>query len=102
MPYSYWRDWASRDGVAMAKRFARPDARAARNARLPGDRRGLRDLARRRSTRSAYVELVTISGVNHLFIAGHGAPSPLEYKVDNHVDARVMAKLSAFVLQRRD
>lgn len=43
------------------------------------------------------VELVTVGGVDHLFIAGHGPPTPLEYKVDNHVDARVIAKLVSFV-----
>jgi hypothetical protein len=49
--------------------------------------------------KAPYAELVTVKGVNHLFIAGRGAPSPLEYKVEDHVDARVVAKLSAFVLQ---
>jgi uncharacterized protein len=101
MPYSYWRDWASRDGVAMVKRFARPTLvmHGTRDYQVTSE-----DFATWQDAldKESYVELVTISGVNHLFIAGHGAPSPLEYKVDNHVDARVVAKLSAFVLQRRD
>jgi dienelactone hydrolase len=96
MPYSYWRDWASRDGVAMVKRFARPTLvmHGTRDYQVSsGDfatwQEGL--------TKEPYVELVTLERVNHLFIAGRGAPSPLEYKVENHVDARVLAKLSAFV-----
>jgi uncharacterized protein len=101
MPYSYWRDWASRDGVAMVKRFARPTLvmHGTRDYQVTSE-----DFATWQDglDKERYVELVTISGVNHLFIAGHGAPSPLEYKVDNHVDARVVSKLSAFVLQRRD
>ena len=93
---SYWRDWASRDGVAMVKRFARPTLvlHGTRDYQVTPDdfavwQRGLRD--------ESYVELVTVSGVNHLFIAGRGPPTPLEYKVDNHVDARVVAKLASFV-----
>jgi len=98
MPYAYWRDWASRDGVAMAKRFARPvlvlhgtrDYQVT-DADFVTWHDGLAN--------EPQVELVTIGGVNHLFIAGQGVPSPLEYKVDNHVDARVVAKLAAFVLR---
>jgi hypothetical protein len=96
MPYSYWRDWESRDGVAMVKRFARPTLvlhgtrdYQVRDADFAVWQRGLRD--------ERYVELVTVGGVNHLFIAGRGAPTPLEYKVDNHVDPRVIAKLVSFV-----
>lgn len=96
MPYSYWRDWASRDGVAMVKRFARPTLvmHGTRDYQVTDHdfavwQRGLRD--------QAHVELVTVGGVNHLFIAGRGPPTPLEYKIDNHVDARVIAKLVSFV-----
>jgi pimeloyl-ACP methyl ester carboxylesterase len=101
MPYSYWRDWASRDGVAMVKRFARPTLvmHGTRDYQVTDD-----DFATWQDglANEPYAELVTIGGVNHLFIAGYGVPSPLEYKVDNHVDARVISKLGAFVLRRRD
>ncbi|HUS33443.1 MAG TPA: alpha/beta fold hydrolase [Kofleriaceae bacterium] len=96
MPYSYWRDWASRDGVAMVKRFARPTLilHGTRDYQVTDEdfavwQRGLRD--------ESHVELVTVTGANHLFIAGQGQPTPLEYKVEAHVDARVIAKLVAFV-----
>jgi pimeloyl-ACP methyl ester carboxylesterase len=96
MPYSYWRDWASRDGVAMVKRFARPTLvmHGTRDYQVTDQ-----DFATWQDglSKEPYAELVTISGVNHLFIAGHGVPSPLEYKVDNHVDARVVSKLTTFV-----
>lgn len=96
MPYSYWRDWASRDGVATVKRFARPTLvmHGTRDYQVSAD-----DFATWRDGLASepYVELVTIAGVNHLFIAGHGTPSPLEYRVESHVDARVVAKLTAFV-----
>jgi dienelactone hydrolase len=95
MPYSYWRDWASRDGVAMVKRFGRPTLvmHGTRDYQVSsGDFETWHDgLAK-----EPYVELSTIGGVNHLFIAGKGTPSPLEYRVESHVDPRVLAKLAAF------
>lgn len=97
MPYSYWRDWATRDGVAMAKRFAR------RVLVLHGTRdyqvtsadfttweTGLRG--------EKLASLVTLPDVNHMFVAGRGAPSPLEYKVPGHVDVRLIAHLVQFAL----
>jgi pimeloyl-ACP methyl ester carboxylesterase len=100
MPYSYWRDVANHDGVAMVKRFARPTLvmHGTRDYQVTSD-----DFAAWQDalTNEPYAELVTVKGANHLFISGHGAPSPLEYKVENHVDARVLSKLSAFVLLAR-
>lgn len=96
MPYAYWRDWASRDGVAMVKRFARPTLvmHGTRDYQVTSA-----DFATWREGlgKEKSVELVTITGVNHLFMAGTGTPTPLEYKVDRHVDPRVIAKLVAFV-----
>jgi pimeloyl-ACP methyl ester carboxylesterase len=100
MPYAYWRDWGNRDGVAMVKRLARPTLvmHGTRDYQVTSD-----DFAMWRDglAKETYAELVTVQGVNHLFIAGHGAPSPLEYKIENHVDARVVGKLAAFVLKPR-
>lgn len=101
MPYSYWRDWANRDGVAMVKRFARPTLvmHGSRDYQVTSQ-----DFATWRDglSKESYAELVTVEGVNHLFIEGHGVPSPLEYKVENHVEPRVLSKLRAFVLQAGD
>jgi hypothetical protein len=100
MPYSYWRDLGNRDGVAMVKRFARPTLvlHGTRDYQVTSD-----DFAVWRDglARSPFVELATVGGVNHLFIEGHGTPSPLEYKVESHLDPRVLAKLHAFVLRPR-
>ncbi len=96
MPYSYWRDWASRDGVAMVKRFARPTLvlHGTRDYQVTSA-----DFATWRDglANESYVDLATISGVNHLFIAGNGPPNPHEYKIDNHVDPRVITKLVELV-----
>lgn len=95
-PAAYWRDWASRDGVAMARKLSRP----------PLIRRGERDyqvieedlVVRRKGLPSA--EVVTIPGSNHLFIEGTGKPNPAEYQRSGHVDARVVYQLSAFIAGR--
>jgi pimeloyl-ACP methyl ester carboxylesterase len=98
MPYSYWRDWASRDGIAMVKRLARPTLvlHGTRDYQVTSD-----DFAAWRDglAHESYAELATVGGVNHLFIAGHGTPSPLEYRIESHVDPRVLAKLASFVTQ---
>ena len=85
----------------MVKRFSRPTLvmHGTRDYQVTSD-----DFATWRDglAKETYAELVTVKGVNHLFIAGHGVPSPLEYKVETHVDARVLSKLSTFVLHTHD
>jgi hypothetical protein len=43
------------------------------------------------------VEFVELPKLNHLFIAGEGAPSPKEYEVPSHVAAEVLERLVKFV-----
>ncbi|MCP3065565.1 alpha/beta fold hydrolase [Myxococcus sp. K38C18041901] len=95
-PAAYWRDWASRDGVAMAKKLARPPLilRGERDYQVVEE-----DLAVwRKGLPSAGV--VTIPGSNHLFIQGTGKPNPAEYQRPGHVDARVVDQVSAFIAGR--
>jgi uncharacterized protein len=94
IPFTYWRDWAARDGVAMARTFGRPVLV------LHGDRDyqvTAEDFATWRTGLAGRAELVTIRGANHLFIRGTGTPGPAEYKVPGHVDEGVVARLVAFV-----
>lgn len=96
MPYAYWRDWANRDGIAMAKQFGR------RVLVLHGDRDYQvtdEDFAlwRRGLAGVKTAQVVSLTGDNHLFITGRGTPTPLEYKVPAHVDARVIAQLVAWL-----
>ncbi|WP_223785441.1 S9 family peptidase [Myxococcus sp. AS-1-15] len=92
-PAAYWRDWASRDGVAMARKLARP----------PLILRGERDYQVTEEDLAVWkkglpqAEVVTIPGSNHLFIQGTGKPGPAEYQTPGHVDARVVDRLSAFI-----
>lgn len=43
------------------------------------------------------VEIVTMTGLNHLFILGSGKPGPAEYDTPGHVDGRVIDRLAAFI-----
>lgn len=96
--YEYWRDWASRDGIAMVKKLAKP------TLILRGDRdyqvidediklwqQGLKEVA--------HVEIMTLPQLNHLLIAGTGKPGPSEYEIPGHVDAAVIDKLADFMGQ---
>lgn len=96
-PQSYWRDLASRDGIAAAKKLGKPVLllRGDRDYQVIEEdtaawRKGLGD--------AQGIEIATIPGANHLFIAGTGKPGPREYETPGHVDGRVIDKLSAFLL----
>ncbi|MGE5177895.1 MAG: alpha/beta fold hydrolase [Bacteroidota bacterium] len=95
-PGSYWRDWAARDGFAMARKLGKPILIL----------RGERDYqvedvdveAWRKALGGApNVEIVTLPALNHLFIAGTGKPGPSEYETPGHVDRVVIDKVAAFV-----
>jgi dienelactone hydrolase len=95
-PQSYWQDWARRDGIAMAKKLARPVLilRGERDFQVAADdvetwRKGL--------SGTPNVEIVTIPGLNHLFVQGAGRPSLAEYDTPGHVDVRVIDKIASFI-----
>jgi len=97
-PASYWNDWASRDGVAMAKKLSKPTLilRGERDYQVTEDdvatwRKGLQGLSN--------VEIVLLPGDNHLFVHESGKPGPAEYDVASHVDGAVIDKLAAFLLR---
>lgn len=96
VPAAYWRDWASRDGVAMAKQLARPILilRGDRDYQVTDEdldawRRGLQGYPR--------VTFSIIAGANHLFIKGTGKPGPAEYYAPGHVEPAVIVQLAAFM-----
>lgn len=95
-PASYWQDWASRDGVAMARKLQRPILimRGERDYQVTDE-----DMATWREGLAgvADVELVTVPGNNHLFIEGTGKPGPAEYEIPSHVDQQVVEKIVAFI-----
>lgn len=95
-PASYWKDWASRDGIAMTRRLGRPILimRGDRDYQVTEE-----DVAAWKKGLSAVsnVELMTVPGANHLFITGTGKPGPAEYEVPGHVDQGVIEKLSSFL-----
>ena len=99
VPQSYWQDWAGHDGVAMAKKLGRPVLllRGERDYQVTDAdvetwRKGLSGVPR--------VQIVTLPGLNHLFIEGSGKPGPAEYDKPGHVDARVIEKIASFMAPR--
>jgi hypothetical protein len=99
IPYAYWRDLASRDGVAMAIALGKPVLvlHGDRDYQVTAD-----DLAiwKRGLAGTRHVELATFSGNNHLFIRGTGTPGPAEYKLPGHVDERVIDRVIGFIRRR--
>ena len=99
VPQGYWRDVSSRDGVGTAKKLGKPVLilRGDRDFQVLEEdietwRKGLAGLKG--------VEIVTLPGLNHLFIAGEGKPGPAEYQKPGHVDGRVIDKLAGFLGSR--
>ena len=95
LPATYWRDWANRDGIAMARQLRRVLV-------LHGDRDyqvTAEDFAiwRRGLAGVRGAELVSLPGDNHLLIRGTGQPTPLEYKVPGHLDERAFARILAWL-----
>jgi dienelactone hydrolase len=99
-PASYWQDWASRNGFAMAKRLRTPILilRGERDYQVTDE-----DLAtwKQELAGVANVEFVTTSGDNHLFIKGTGKPGPAEYEIPGHVDENVIEKVASFLLGKK-
>ncbi len=95
-PQSYWKDLAAHDGIGMAKKLGAPVLvlRGDRDYQVievdvDAWRKGLAGVPN--------VDIVTLPGLNHLFVAGSGKPGPAEYEKPGHVDARVIDKLAAFI-----
>jgi dienelactone hydrolase len=99
-PRSYWRDWASHDGVATARKLARP------TLILHGERdyqiTSLDiDAWRQGLAGQKDVTIVSLPELNHLFIAGSGKPGAQEYAIPGRVDAGVVERIAEFVKRTR-
>ena len=95
MPASYWRDWDTHNGIAiaMAKQLGRPILvlQGTRDYQVTRD-----DLAVwQHGLRGA--RFVVLPSDNHLMITGRGQPNPTEYKIPGHVDPRAIAALVALI-----
>ncbi len=96
MPAAYWRDWAARDGVGIARSLRVPLLllRGERDYQVTSEdlalwRKGLGGVPR--------VDIVELPALNHLLIPGTGKPGPAEYEVPGHVDVAVIERVGAFV-----
>jgi len=93
---AYWREWAARDEIAMAKKLGRPILilHGERDFQVVDEdiaswRKGLAGIPS--------VEFATFPGLSHLFIKGEGKPGPSEYDIPGHVEPAVIERLHAFV-----
>lgn len=93
---AYWVDLLARDEVAVARQLHVPILilRGERDYQvldedIEGWRKGLAGLEN--------VRFEILPSLNHLFIAGTGAPGPAEYTKPGHVDPKVIEDIAAFV-----
>jgi dienelactone hydrolase len=96
LPQSYWRDWASRDGVAMAKQISGPVLI------LRGDRDIQVEDADIEVWRNGLagrpnVEIATMPQLSHFLIPGSGKPTPAEIMVPGFVDQALVERVATFV-----
>ncbi len=98
---AYWLDLRGYQPAQVAKTLSMPllvlqgerDYQVSPTADFPGWETALAD--KPNATLKLYPKL------NHLFIAGEGAPNPDEYNTPGHVDAGVVSDIGAWVLQQK-
>lgn len=99
-PAAYWQDWASRDGIATARKLDEPILvlRGERDYQVVEEdfRAWQAGLAGH-----AGAELHTLPGDNHLFIRGTGKPGPAEYATPGRVDDAVLDRIASFIARAR-
>jgi fermentation-respiration switch protein FrsA (DUF1100 family) len=95
-PRSYWADLATYDPVATAQSLHIPllILQGMRDYQVT-----MTDFARWNETFSGNpsVTLKTYPSLNHLFIAGTGAPNNAEYLVEGHVAAEVVSDIATWI-----
>ncbi len=95
-PASYYYDLDARNEVAIARSLGMPILiiHGSRDYQVIDEdirywRSGLKGAAK--------VHVDTFPGLNHLFIAGAGQPTPAEYFAPGHVDAAVIGTIASFI-----
>ncbi len=98
-PASYYYDLDNRDEVAIARTLGIPILilHGARDYQVIDQdievwQKGLKGVAR--------VKFEELPKLNHLFIAGEGAPGPAEYETAGHVDISVIDAITSFINSR--
>jgi fermentation-respiration switch protein FrsA (DUF1100 family) len=95
-PKSYWQDLSTYDPVATAQALHIPMfiLQGLRDYQVT-----MEDFMRWNETFSgnSMVTMKTYPSLNHLFIAGTGTPSNLEYQIPAHVAAQVISDIAAWV-----
>ncbi len=94
---AYFLDVRGYDPPALAATLGTPWLILQGRARLPGHDDRLRRLAGGPVVQAGTHVLKVYPGLNHLFVAGEGTPSPAEYQQPGHVDPSVVADIAAWV-----
>jgi fermentation-respiration switch protein FrsA (DUF1100 family) len=91
-------DLARRDPFRAALSFRKPILllRGERDYQVTAD--DLR-IWQERMAEAPHVSAITLPNLNHLFIAGSGAPGPAEYLVAGQVHPSLIVRLAAFIKQ---
>ncbi len=94
----YYYDLDSRDEIAFARKLGKPILilHGTRDYQVVDE-----DIAvwRKGLASTPNVTIEELPGLNHLFIAGTGTPSPDEYMIPSYVAPEVIAKISTFIEQ---
>jgi dienelactone hydrolase len=97
LPAAYWRDLAGYDPVAVQRALELPllVLQGGRDYQVtPSDDFAIWQVAFEGDPRA---ELVLYPSLNHLFIAGEGAPGPKDYVREGEVDAAVVATIADWI-----
>jgi len=94
---AYFLDLRGYDPPAVAAKLAMPILvlQGERDYQVTG-----KDLDRWKNALGTRATFHAYPALNHLFVAGTGTPGPAEYALPGHVDAPVIADITAFVQKR--
>jgi dienelactone hydrolase len=95
-PASYYYDLDARDEVAIARSLDLPILILHGSRDFHAVDEDIRDWQAGLKG-DAKVQVKTLSGLNHLLIAGAGKPTPAEYSAPGHVDAAVIGTIASFI-----
>ena len=95
-PASYYYDLDARDEVAIARSLDVPILILHGSRDYQAIEEDIRDWQTGLKG-DAKVQVETLPGLNHLFIAGADKPTPAEYFAPGHVDATVIGTIASFI-----
>jgi dienelactone hydrolase len=96
LPQSYWRDWAARDGVAMAKKMSGPILILRGDRDIQVEDADV-EIYRKGLAGRPNVEIATVPKLSHFLIAGTGKMTATDIQIPGHVDQGLVVRVALFV-----